>query len=102
MSRKRDSLDNTVAESSVAATKREMMFHEDFETRAAAHTAIAHHIEGVYNPCRLAPLQRDEAPNFGGMALVRYCFWWVVVLLAGCVPKDIALSTCESIFFRHG
>jgi len=52
MSRKGDCWDNAVGESFFATIKGEMIDHEDFQTRAAAIAAIAHYIDGFYNPSR--------------------------------------------------
>ena len=49
MSRKGECLDNAVAESFFGSLKNELVYHEDYKTRAAARQSIFEYIEVFYN-----------------------------------------------------
>ena len=49
MSRKGECLDNAVAESFFGTFKNELVFHEDYKTRAEARQSIFEYIEVFYN-----------------------------------------------------
>lgn len=62
MSRKGNCWDNAVAESFFATLKNEEAIGV-YETKALAHTAIAHYIHGFYNPVRLHSTLGYLSPN---------------------------------------
>ncbi|MCC4595074.1 integrase core domain-containing protein, partial [Xanthomonas campestris pv. phormiicola] len=62
MSRKGNCWDNAVAESFFATLKNEEATGV-YETRAAAHAAIASYIHGFYNPTRLHSALGYLSPN---------------------------------------
>ena len=49
MSRKGECLDNAVAESFFGTLKNELIYHEDYKTRAQARQSIFEYIEVFYN-----------------------------------------------------
>ena len=49
MSRKGECLDNAVAESFFGSLKNELVYHEDYKTRAQARQSIFEYIEVFYN-----------------------------------------------------
>ena len=49
MRRKGECLDNAVAESFFGSLKNELVYHEDYKTRAAAKPSIFEYIEIFYN-----------------------------------------------------
>lgn len=67
MSRKGECLDNAVAESFFGTLKNELIYHEDYETRAQARQSIFEYIEIFYNRFRrhaslnyLAPVEYER------------------------------------------
>ena len=53
MSRRANCWDNAPMESFFASLKKELVHHEDFQTRAEARASIVEYIEMFYNPKRL-------------------------------------------------
>lgn len=67
MSRKGECLDNAVAESFFGSLKNELVYHEDYKTRAAAKQSIFEYIEIFYNRKRrhaslkyMTPVEYEE------------------------------------------
>jgi transposase InsO family protein len=67
MSRKGECLDNAVAESFFGSLKNELVFHEDYQTRAEARQSIFEYIEVFYNRQRrhaflnyMTPVEYEE------------------------------------------
>lgn len=67
MSRKGECLDNAVAESFFGSLKNELVFHEDYKTRAEARQSIFEYIEVFYNRKRrhaslgyMTPVEYEE------------------------------------------
>jgi len=67
MSRKGECLDNAVAESFFGSLKNELVYHEDYKTRAEARQSIFEYIEVFYNRQRrhaflnyMAPVEYEE------------------------------------------
>ena len=67
MSRKGECLDNAVAESFFGSLKNELVFHEDYKTRAEARQSIFEYIEVFYNRQRrhaflnyMTPVEYEE------------------------------------------
>lgn len=67
MSRKGECLDNAVAESFFGSLKNELVYHEDYRTRAAARQSIFEYIEVFYNRKRrhaflhyMTPVEYEE------------------------------------------
>ena len=67
MSRKGECLDNAVAESFFGLLKNELVYHEDYKTRAQARQNIFEYIEIFYNPKRrhaflnyMTPVEYEE------------------------------------------
>ena len=68
MSRKADCWDNAPMESFFASLKKELVHHEDYQTRAQARVSIVEYIEMFYNPKRrhsslgyLSPAEYEQA-----------------------------------------
>jgi len=67
MSRKGECLDNAVAESFFSEPKNELVFHEDYKSRAEARQSIFEYIEVFYNRQRrhaflnyMTPVEYEE------------------------------------------
>ena len=67
MSRKGECLDNAVAESFFGSLKNELVYHEDYKTRAQARQSIFEYVEVFYNRQRrhasldyLTPVEYEE------------------------------------------
>ncbi len=68
MSRKADCWDNASMESFFASLKKELIHHEDYQSRAEARVSIFEYIEMFYNPKRrlsslgyLSPVEYEQA-----------------------------------------
>jgi transposase InsO family protein len=68
MSKRGDCWDNALMESFFASLKKELVHHEDYQSRAEARASIFEHIETFYNPRRrhsslgyLSPAEHEQA-----------------------------------------
>jgi putative transposase len=73
MSRRANCWDNSPMESFFATLKKELVHHEDYQTRAEARASIFEYIETFYNPKRrhstlgyLSPAEYEQAGRHGG------------------------------------
>jgi transposase InsO family protein len=73
MSRRANCWDNSPMESFFATLKKELVHHEDYQTRAEARASIFEYIETFYNPKRrhstlgyLSPAEYEQAGRQGG------------------------------------
>ncbi len=62
MSRKGNCWDNVVAESFFSTLKKDLVFHEEFETRAEAKRKIFEYIEVFYNRERIHSVLDFKSP----------------------------------------
>jgi transposase InsO family protein len=63
MSRKGNCWDNAPMESFFGTLKTELVYHEDYKTRAEARTSVFDYIEAFYNSIRLQEKLGYLSPN---------------------------------------